>query len=116
MAITDFKLTRPCDNCPFRIEGGIRLRVSRAREIARSQTDSQGSTFSCHKTVVGDDDEPRSRDEQYCAGAIAYALNVGTANQYLRIAGRMGWFSVEGIKDRDKVFASETAMLKVQDR
>ena len=59
----NFKLTKPCSNCPFLKVGGIRLRRERAREIARAQIDAQGGTFPCHKTTRedgdGEDEEAR---------------------------------------------------------
>lgn len=86
-----FKLTRPCDNCPFRKVGGIRLHPERAIEIANNAIRAQGATFMCHKTVTHDDDgEHAPTDtEQYCAGALAFALNVGSLNQFMRIAMRI---------------------------
>lgn len=101
-----FDLPRPCDNCPFLKEGGIRLHRLRAREIAGSQIENPGSTFPCHKTVppalydqmaeVGDDSFMDWVDGmQYCAGAIVFALKQDSANQALRIAGRMMAFRPE---------------------
>lgn len=64
-----FDLKRPCDNCPFRKEGGIRLHPGRAREIARGQIDNPGMTFPCHKTVdyeaedANDDNRPMKRED-----------------------------------------------------
>lgn len=47
----DYKLKRPCANCPFRREGGIPLTRGRIREIAGMMLHSQGGSFPCHKTV-----------------------------------------------------------------
>lgn len=74
----NYDMTRPCNDCPFRKEGGIPLTKGRIREIGGMMLSSQGGTFSCHKTVEyreGDDDQnehfPRS-GEQHCAGALLF--------------------------------------------
>lgn len=43
--MTDFKLRRPCPNCPFRTDVPPYLRGARAEEIARSI--ANGSDFRC---------------------------------------------------------------------
>lgn len=111
-----FNLTRPCDNCPFRKVGGIRLRRERAREIAKNAILHQGQVFQCHKTVTHDDDGeyvPTERD-QYCAGALNFALNVGSLNQFMRISHRIGSFKPKAMRDRDECFGSVAEMLAAQ--
>lgn len=90
-----FDLKAPCDNCPFRKDGGIRLTEGRVKEIAREFTDTQGGTFPCHKTVRYDDDDadarrPMRRGEQMCMGGILFADKQGT-NQMVRIGERTGF-------------------------
>lgn len=80
-------VARPCANCPFLINGGIRLRTARVREIH-----DKGGAFACHKTVVRDDeDEIRSAGRE-CAGAIIFAYKPygPGAGQMLRISERLG--------------------------
>jgi hypothetical protein len=118
---TMFDMKRPCDNCPFRKEGGIRLHPARARQIAKSQIDGQGATFPCHKTVnydaVDKDDDSGNhawqRGNQYCAGALNFALNVGSLNQMMRIAARTGW-NPERMQDRSRCFRSVKEMVSAQ--
>ena len=52
----DFKLTKPCGNCPFRYDSlkGW-LGEERAEEISTALID-QDLTFSCHKTNSSDDE------------------------------------------------------------
>lgn len=73
----------PCNDCPFRKVGGIRLRVARIRELA-----DKGGAFACHKTVDHDDRNPRS--ELDCAGAWIFMFKIGETNQMARIAERLG--------------------------
>jgi hypothetical protein len=83
-------VARPCANCPFRREGGIRLRPGRIREILGVVTPDRGpgGTFPCHKTVNHD-----ARDhatELECAGALIFAYKQGTSTQMMRISERLG--------------------------
>jgi hypothetical protein len=114
----DFKMTAPCDNCPFRKEGGIRLRPDRAREIAHQFTDSQGGTFPCHKTVdygTEDDEGNTSLDgTQMCAGGLLFAEKQGKANQLVRIMERIGAYDARKLAGHDLVFDSLAMMLKAQ--
>jgi hypothetical protein len=118
MGKTGFALTAPCATCPFKRAGGIRLRRERAREIARAAIDAQGQYFPCHKTVTHNDEGESvpSNDQQYCAGAIAFALNVGRVNQYLRIMERLGGWNPEAIRGRQLVFDSVAEMVNAQGR
>lgn len=115
----NFNLTRPCRDCPFRREGGIRLHRERAREIAKNTILAQGASFPCHKTVdydsCSEDGAPLPSDgESYCAGAIAFGLNNRMLNQILRIAQRLGMWKSKDIKDRQQVFGSVSEMVSAQ--
>jgi hypothetical protein len=115
-----FDLTKPCDNCPFLKEGGIRVHPERAREIAESQINGEGggASFACHKTTIGDGNGdlvqgPRS---QYCAGALAFAIKVESFNQLLQIASRLGWWDPSAIQPQaiETVFGSVLEMVAGQ--
>lgn len=101
----DYKLTKPCPECPFTdTPTSVRgLHPGRIRDLCRGATDIRGATFACHKTVDyaaldADDDDGtgdavRFRDtanEQHCAGALIFGLKQGALNQMGRIAERLG--------------------------
>jgi hypothetical protein len=73
----------PCNDCPFRKVGGIRLRTARIVELA-----DKGGAFPCHKTVDNDARDPRS--ELDCAGAWIFMFKIGASNQMARISERLG--------------------------
>lgn len=116
-----FKLTKPCDNCPFRIEGGIRLHPERAREIANCFVQEPGATFPCHKTVDyseadEDGEAPMTRDNQMCAGGLILSEHFGRPNNMLRMAMRLGLYDPDKL-DRasfSHVFNSVRAMVSAQ--
>lgn len=95
-----FDLTRPCANCPFLREGGIRVHPERAREIAQGQLCGQEErTFPCHKTTIdvvdnetGESDLGWGPQTQYCAGALAFATKLDSFNQTMQIAERLSWW------------------------
>jgi hypothetical protein len=107
-----FDLKRPCDNCPFRKERGVRyLAPARVAQIAAAMLDSQGSTFACHKTTVEEeDDEGMSRRgttprSQHCAGALIFAEKHENANQAMRIAERLGLYDATSLMADKEVVA-----------
>ena len=108
-----FDLKRPCSNCPFLKDGGIRLTRQRTRDIAREFLDPNGGTFHCHKTVERDDDgeETSSKDAQMCMGGVLFAYKQGVANQMVRIGSRTG-FDIDAVTGGELVFSSLDAMLR----
>jgi len=114
-----FDLKKPCSDCPFLRKGGIRLTQKRVREIAASILSTQGSTFSCHKTTIEDDDGELvdSKDSRHCAGALIFSERQGNATQMMRIAERLGLYHATALmKDKAvvrSVFRDLAEMLKV---
>lgn len=118
-----YDLTVPCDNCPFRRVGGIRLRPGRVEEVAAYATDRQGAMFACHKTARQRDEEASEDDtrvhnakSQHCAGALIFAFKQGTMNQAARMAERIGFFDRDDLMKNqqavDDVFDSTEEMVK----
>lgn len=96
-----FNLKRPCDDCPFLKEGGIRLRKERARDIAEMMLSRDGGSFACHKTTeAGGSEGP----EQHCSGALIFAEKHETATQVMRIAERLQMYDHRKLQGHDDVF------------
>jgi hypothetical protein len=109
-----YAMTAPCESCPFRREGGIRLTAGRIREIGGMMLDSQGGTFHCHKTTEHDDDNDEyipTGNEIECAGALIFAEKNGNQTQMMRIAGRLGLYNPDSMQDKDSVFDTLAEML-----
>lgn len=98
-----FTMVIPCDTCPYRKGTTMTLHPGRVRELSLIMLDSQGATFSCHKSVdynrepdYDENDEPSRRipgpEEVHCAGALAYALKHDTLPQMARIMERLRAF------------------------
>lgn len=107
-----FDLKQPCHNCPFRREGGIRLRPGRSMEIVN------GGFFPCHLTTTHDEDGEgdtfiQTGKEQYCAGKLLLHLKTETSDQMMRIGLRTGW-DPEQMQDADAVFDSLDEMEALQ--
>lgn len=81
---------KPCDNCPFRRENGIRLHKHRVIEIVEqiAPANHQGSSFSCHKTVNYEERDPKS--ELLCTGGLIFAYKQDASAQLTRIMERLG--------------------------
>ncbi len=107
---------RPCNNCPFLRENGVRLRPERAQEIARCALDSQGASFTCHKTTVAGrgGDRKDGPNAQHCTGALILMEKNDTANQMARIAMRLGVYDPRKLDKTafDLVFDDEDEMVE----
>lgn len=92
--MSDWRMDRMCENCPFQSKGpGLKLRRSlrpgRWREILLGLRMDQH--FYCHKTTEEDDEgefvhTPKAR---LCAGAIAWQEARGLSSQYQRVCERL---------------------------
>lgn len=97
-----YKLTRPCDLCPFRSDIEPFLRPGRVDEIERSLVRGE---FPCHNTV--NYDRPRRRmDESHCAGALILLEKLGRPSQMMRISERLGMYDPRKLDMTAPVFES----------
>lgn len=106
----NFKLKKPCSNCPFRNDIEFHLGAHRRAEIAHAITAEQ-RTFACHKTVdySHEDDEgytePRDTSKtEHCAGALILLEKLERPNQMMRIAERLGFYDRRKLKMDAPVF------------
>lgn len=88
------RLKRPCENCPFLVDGAIDLAPGRLEGIIEGLLVDDLSTFQCHKTVHskrgGEWDEDGnytpSGNEAMCAGAAALMIERRRPTVAMRIA------------------------------
>lgn len=95
----------PCNNCPFRKVGGIRLTQSRITEIAvRNEGD-----FPCHKTTVdsgtGDGQLCATKDSKQCAGFLIFREKALHPNQMMRIAERLRLYDARRLMEGNPAVA-----------
>lgn len=110
----NFDMTKPCDNCPFRREGGIRLTDERVIEIAESDGE-----FPCHKTTVDDGNGELVETEKsaHCAGFLIFREKTNTPSQMMRICERLGMYDARKFVENeaaDEIFDSIDEMLDAQ--
>jgi len=104
-----FDRLAPCADCPFLIEGCIRLRAERIGEIAQGLLVEPGAGFPCHKTV--NHDRRRRADESACVGAILFQENLKASTQWYQLATRIGGLRSARLKGHRRVFKSLAAWL-----
>lgn len=86
----NYDMTKPCDNCPFRRKGGIKLHESRVEEIATSDGE-----FPCHKTTVDDEGDDGESEQiatdksAQCAGFLIFREKINRSSQMMRICERL---------------------------
>ena len=111
-----FKLKKPCANCPFLKEGGVPLRPGRLEGIVEELHDDH-SHFLCHKTVHnnrtgGEWDDDDDGDHRYqasgmesqCVGSMIYLLKEGRQNVSMRLAAAFGMVDFDELQAQaDKV-------------
>jgi hypothetical protein len=111
----EYKLTKPCEDCPFRKGTPMSLHEERVLEITDMMLNSQGGVFPCHKTVDydSDEDEQWRTGKQHCAGALIFAEKHKTATQMMRIAERLGMYDARKVLENvDLVFDDVDEMLQ----
>lgn len=101
-----FNLKRPCPACPFRSDIEQYITDERKEEIADSLR--AGADFLCHKTIEHDEDGEgvRTRDSEFCAGALITMENEGFGNQLMRIGERLGMYRRDELDYDSPVYAS----------
>lgn len=98
---SQFKLTKPCPNCPFRRdEKAIELQEGRREQIIEDLLSGESTTFHCHQTVYRDDGRNHDEDGNYgpvdvchCPGAAAVSRKYGRDTTMVQIASRLGFIS-----------------------
>lgn len=107
--ILNFKLKKPCKNCPFRSDLPAHLKgwlgKPRSEQIALDVL-KRGANFACHKTTThsNDGDENRSgylytEKESQCAGAAIMQIKADNPSQWMQVSERLGFDT--GVKDLD---------------
>jgi len=82
----NYRLTTPCDQCPFLIGSGFTW---------RSLVRHASGEFGCHKACKLDDDsgefEPTEKTP-HCAGALIFLEKQNLPHQMMRICQRLGLY------------------------
>lgn len=109
--MSNYDMTIPCDNCPFRKEGGIPLHESRVHEIVNADGE-----FPCHKTVDYDDegDGVATAKSKVCAGFLIFLEKQDRPNQMMRISERLRIYDPAKFRDQpvcDEIFDDEDEMV-----
>lgn len=82
-----YKMTEPCDKCPYRVGSGFKL-PSLVRHAS--------GEFPCHKACdLGGDGLYREKpndESPHCAGALIFLEKQGKPHQMMRINERFGFY------------------------
>lgn len=105
-----FKLTAPCDNCPFKRTNFVALPQWRVKEVANNMLSPSGKSFNCHKTTGAESGVP-AKEEQHCAGALIFAEKHKIATQWMRIGERIRLYNYKLLDMGADVFDSLKEML-----
>jgi len=84
-----YRMTTPCDECPFLKSMAHGFTIARLRAFASGE-------FACHKACDVDDDEgvfvARTPETPHCAGALIFNEKRGQSHQRMRIAERLNLY------------------------
>lgn len=116
-----YKMTSPCDNCPFRTDVVPYIRPERVREIEAGLVRAE---FPCHKTVdysqCEHDDEGShhipTAGEVHCAGALILLEKLERPSQMMRIAERIGMYDARKLDMNAPVYDSFDEMFRAAKR
>lgn len=103
-------LVRACPDCPFRREGGIRVRRGRVDEIAGALLGGAGA-FPCHRTIASSDADDDERIEisakaQHCAGALIFVVKHRRETIWMNVTRRLGVFDPARLEGADEIFGT----------
>jgi hypothetical protein len=102
-----FALKQPCDQCPFRKEGGVFVAKDRMDEIIDSIKND--APFHCHKTIDYDEPEKVNQVDEalYCAGALIYMQKIDYNNLPMRLGMAYGLFDPAALRGHEEVIDPE---------
>lgn len=115
----NFKLKKPCNNCPFLKEGAIDLSPGRLEGIITTLMDDQNH-FLCHKTVYnaktgGNRNEDTGRyehsgEESQCVGSMVYLLKTGRPNVSMRLGAALKILSYDEMEAQSDLIISPESL------
>jgi len=89
-----YRCTEYCPNCPFLDDGKkMNLKKGRVEDIKNKLLNDLNSSFNCHKTVYGLDNNMNNTEEQdlkMCFGAYEFLRKNGKENLQMQLAKRLG--------------------------
>lgn len=112
-----FRQRVPCEDCPFRREGGVRHSTEMMVSYISYFVSFPGASFPCHKSVLKSDDRSTWSEWQdgqvLCVGGLIFATKQRCSNFMMRAATVFGWYSPAQHTDEEKslVFDSIEEML-----
>jgi len=112
-----FRQMKPCSDCPFLREGGVRHGAAATADYASYFLHPVGATFPCHASVPKDD--PRSdwsgwrEGQTLCAGGLIFAEKLGKRNGIARLGIARGWYDPGKLEQREAVCDGLVELLMV---
>lgn len=105
-SIPQFRITLPCDQCPFRTDTPMCLgsAANRVLEAVRRR-----DPFMCHKTTSLRGVPPNHPTARYCAGAMLYALSTRQEGLHMLLGERYGVWQREALGQDVPTFTTEAA-------
>lgn len=82
----NYKLTKPCDACPFLKGSGFKL-----ASLKRHASGEFGCHKACNLNEETSEYEPHEKTP-HCAGALIFLEKRGQSTQMMRIAARLGMY------------------------
>jgi hypothetical protein len=111
-----YKQRTPCDDCPFRREGGVRHSRSMLASYIAYFLDWPGVTFPCHKSVPKDDDRSGwsawREGQVLCSGGMIFALKHGRLNAVMAAGLQSGDYQPQEHRNPEAVFDTVDEMLE----
>jgi hypothetical protein len=112
-----FRQTKPCSDCPFLKDGGVRHPLDQMCAYASYFLFYPGATFPCHQSVPKDDDRQGwsawKSGQTLCAGGIIFAEKHGLRNAIVIYGAAQGWLKTDELmRSAATVFDSIEDMIR----
>jgi hypothetical protein len=108
-----FDRTKPCDNCPFRVDIRGYLHGERARQLIDDLLADDFAWFGCHKSTATTEEGERVCVDttQQCVGSLHMLMRSNAINVATRLAAAVGEIDLDALTGSEKVAATREAFI-----
>ena len=107
----EYKLKKPCENCPFRSDKRFHLAENRIKEITNGLLD-EDVPFACHKTTTEIGKSCSDKGAQHCAGALIFLEQMNKSHRMMRVAAYIGEYDASKLDKSIPIYKSVKEMIK----
>jgi len=107
----EYKLTTPCNDCPFRSDKKFHLSEGRVNNITRGLL-YQNTPFSCHKTTTQAGKKCEDKGSQHCAGALIFLEQMHRPHLAMVLGEKLGLYDSSKLDKSIPIYTTTAKMVR----